>query len=105
MNEKLDNFSKVLVATSAINYLANTLWEVNNQTKTTLHLYPAEKHIFEHGIKYKDEVLAETVKKLGQIMEELGECLNSCDASCEIDNRVTTPAFDIVLRGKDSVEE
>lgn len=102
--EKLDSFSKIIVATSAINYMANSLSTVNQQVKMVAHLRPEEKHIFEDGIKAKDEALADAVKKLGEIMEELGNCINNCDAICEIDERVTKEAFAIILHGKDDVE-
>lgn len=98
--EKLDSFSKIIVATSAINYMANSLSTVNQQMK----MIPDEKGYHADGIKQKDELLNSVVNKLGDIMEELGNCINNCDAICPIDERVTSEAFAIILHGKDDVE-
>lgn len=102
--EKLDNFSKIILATGTINYLANQVYSVNQQMKQVVHASPANKPIFEEGIKHKDEVLENAIVRLKIIMEELGNCLNNCDAVQPIDVRVMTAPFDILCNGKDDVE-
>lgn len=49
--EKLDALSKIIVATSAINYMANSLYSTNQQIKQLMHSSPSEAHIFENGVK------------------------------------------------------
>ncbi len=104
--KKLDSFSKIIVATSAINYMANQLSAVNEQVKmiAATHKGGGDMGVFEDSINAKDEALAEAVKKLGEIMEELGNCINNCDATCRIDERVTKEAFNIIVHGKDNIE-
>ncbi len=80
--------------------MANSLSIVNLQMK----MIPDEKGYHLQGIKEKDELLNAVVNKLGAIMEELGNCINNCDAICPIDVRVTNEAFQIIIQGKDDVE-
>lgn len=103
--EKLDDLSKILLATGAINYMANALHSVNNTMKIVIHQNPKEKEVFEAGIKHKDELLKRTVSTLGQLMEYLGECMNAHDCICEIDVRATKEAFNIIVHKNDDVSE
>ncbi len=73
--------------------------------KAVVHATPENSAVFEEGIKEKDAILEETVKKLGIIMEDLGNLINNCDAISPIDERVTKPAFDIIVHGKDDVNK
>ena len=102
--EKLDPQSKILLATGAINYLANQLHSLNKQMKMAVHLRPECKDIFEDGIKNRDEILENSIVRLKIVMEELSDCLNDCDAVQAIDVKVVTPAFDVLVHGKDSLE-
>lgn len=104
-NEKLDSLSKILVATSAINYMANTLFSVNQQMRQVVHLKPELEKVHGSGMDYRDSLLANTVVKLGQIMEELGNCMNEQDCISPIDVRITKEAFSIILEGNDDVEQ
>lgn len=100
----LDPLSKILVATSAINYLSNALYSVNKDIKTIVHLNPDQREIFENSILQREDVLFDTVKKLGVIMEQLGNILNDHDSICKIDRRITDEAFKIIIHGKDNIE-
>jgi len=96
---KLDNFSKILLATSTINYLASSLDSVTKQIQSL-----KEDDVFAYRIHTSNEILNNAVISLGQIMEALGEGLNNMDSVCPIDERVTSPAFDIIIHGKDDTE-
>lgn len=97
---KLDSFSKILLATQSINYMANIAHSVNQQIKGI----PDPQGIFKPGIKHRDELLKLVVSKLGEVMNELGHCLNNADSVSPIDERITKQAFDIIIHGKDNVE-
>lgn len=104
-NEKLDSLSKVLVATSAINYMANTLYSANQQMKYVVGLHPEEGKAHVDGITHRDEVLSQAVKGLADIMEELGNCMNEHDCISPIDVRITKEAFSVIIKGQDDVEQ
>lgn len=100
MEEKLDSISKILIATGTINYLANLMFLLNKEMKMLV----GKNEIHTEGIVEKDKLLENTVKKLGEIMEELGDCLNKYDAVMPIDERITSEAFKI-MHGDDSVNK
>lgn len=100
--EKLDDFNKILIATAQINYMASAIHGVNVQMKMT---GLAKEKVHAPGVKEKDRLLAETVKTLGEVMEDLGNYMSGADCICPIDVRVTTPAFEIIIHGKDDVEK
>lgn len=100
MQEKLDSLSKILVATGAINYMAAQIYTVNDQMK----FIPDKDGIHKEGIRVKDEVLAQAVIKLSEIMEDLGDLINAHDCISPIDEYITTPAFDIIVQGNDDVD-
>lgn len=99
--EKLDLQSKILVATGAINYLSNSIFTLNEQIRTIANK-SSEKFLLEE-IEKREEILVESVKQFGVIMENLGNCLNDCDGVCEIDSRITEEAFKIIVLGKDKI--
>lgn len=101
MSQKLDNISKIMLATGSINYMATAINSVNEQIK----MVPDPEGYHKEGIETRDQLLARTVKRLGNIMEELGNLMNNQDCIAPIDVRATTPAFEIILHGKDDVEE
>lgn len=105
--EKLDSLSKIMLATGAINYMAVSIDSVNEQIKMTKLAYKGKEKEFDdihgEGIQSRNEVLAETVKELGAIMEKLGNLINNQDALCPLDQYVTTPAFNVIVQGKDDV--
>jgi hypothetical protein len=97
---KLDNFSKILIATGQINYMAASIDGVNQQIKTI----PDPENIHSAGIKEKDEVLSDTVDGLAAILENLGDLINGHDCICHIDTRVARVPFEILLHGQDDTE-
>lgn len=102
--EKLDQLSKVLIATGAINYLFAQVYDVNKSMKIIVSKNPDQRKIFEESILQKEDVLFSTLKKLAEVMEGLGNILNAHDSICPIDDRATREAFEIIVHGKDNVE-
>lgn len=100
IENKLDNLSKILLATQTINFLAATMYTLNMQMKTI----PDEKGYHADGINLKDETLEWAVTHLAEVMEVLGNVLNGCDAVTPIDQKITQAAFDIIVRKQDDVE-
>jgi hypothetical protein len=114
MNEpqRLDSMSKILLATSTINYMANTLNDVISNYKMiiTVNSTPDSpqtefsKNVMAEGLKEKEDFIAEMVKKLSGVVEELADYLNGADMVCEIDQRINNVPCEILLLGKDLVE-
>lgn len=100
--ERLDELSKILVATSAINYMANTLYILNHQNKIVRHQHKMNE--LNGVISNIDTSLNNAINKLKDAMEDLGGCINSIDATTPIDIRVTKEAFEIISHGNDLVE-
>lgn len=98
---RLDSFSKILLATGQINYMAASMHAVNEQMK----FIPDEKKIHAEGIAERDIMLAEVVSDLMPIMEKLADLLNNRDCVCAIDERVSKVPFEILIDGKDECEE
>ena len=101
MDNKLDSFSKIMLATGAINYMANCINSVNEQIK----FVPDPDQVHSEGIKQRDAILFDTWGKLGDIMEELGNLMNDHDCISPIDVRATKAAYDIIVHGKDDVNK
>lgn len=97
--ERLDSFSKILIATAQVNYMAAAINGVNEQIK-----FLKDNPFHQEGIKQRDAILAQTEDKLSDIMEDLGNYMNNNDCLTKIDERVTTVAFNIIQRGMDEVE-
>ena len=100
MSQKLDAFSKILIATGQINYMAASINGVNEQMK----FIPDKDGIHKDGIKAKDDLLDEVVEKLGLIMEDMGNLINSHDCICTIDERVGKVPFEIIVHKMDDTE-
>ena len=100
MEEKLDSFSKILIATGQINYMASSINSVNMQIKTVSD----DKGTFKHRIDQRDKALADAVCKLGEVMEDLGDLINVQDCISPIDERVSNVPFEIIIHGKDEIE-
>ena len=110
--EKLDSVSKIIVATSAINYMANIISSLNaDMGKVLLSMAAADKHFAEpdykksilNDIEERRELLKSVVNRLGSIMVDLDNCLNNCDGTMPIDERITKTAFEIIVHGNDTV--
>jgi hypothetical protein len=110
MTQKLDSFSKILMATGAINYMAASIDSVNTEIKMMRPTYNKAipdmnfEDVHGKGIEARDEILAETVVKLSAIMEELGNLINGQDALCAVDIFATKAAFEVVVHGHDDTE-
>jgi hypothetical protein len=101
MTEKLNNLSKILIATGQINYMASSIYDVNQQMKFS-GLDKKDAH--KEGVEAKDELLEDVVERLAGIMEDLGNLINAHDCVCHIDERVSKVPFEIVVHGMDDVE-
>jgi hypothetical protein len=97
MTQKLDSFSKILLATVTINYLASMLDGVNSDMK----FIPDPDKVHAEGIQKRQVALENAVEKLKEVMNELGDAM---DAVCPIDEYVTEPAFNVLCHGHDNVE-
>lgn len=93
--QRLDNFSKIILATGTINYLASSIEGVNAQMKMI------KGDGFKELTGKLDDDLEKATKLLTEVMEVLG---NSLPETCSIDQYVTTPAFMVVMHGHDEVE-
>lgn len=100
MTEKLDSFSKILVATGQINYLASCINSVN----TAIKMIPDEKGVHTDSIKDRDDILTEAADKLAAIMEDLADLMNDQDFAQTIDVRLTKAPFGVLLHGMDETE-
>ena len=101
MSQKLDSLSKILIATGQINYMAASIDSVNEQIK----MIPDKQGFHADGIKERDELLAKVVTKLGAIMEDMGNLINSQDCICHIDVRVSKVPFEIIIHRMDDTEK
>lgn len=104
MSEKLNDFSKILLATSAINYMASQIDSVNKEMKAVQMGVPKHAEAIQSNIDYRNGVLLGSVQKLAEIMNELGDCMSNNDIVMPIDEKITTPAFDIIVHGEDAIE-
>lgn len=105
MSSKLDDFNKILLATGAINYLSSSIYGVNENMKYLLNSdIPVDKTLKE-GIDIRNTLLSDTVTKLYEVMEELGEYMNGYDCISPVDIRATNEAFKIVSGEHDNIEE
>jgi hypothetical protein len=102
MSQKLDSFSKILIATAQINYMAASIDSVNEQIKFS---GLASEVVHNEGVNERDDILRETVTDLAAIMEKLGNLINNHDCLCAIDERVAKVPFEIIVHGKDDTEK
>lgn len=98
--ERLDSFSKILLATQSINYMANIINKTCQELKSlSLHDETAKELIEE-----QTALLGDTVDELTVIMNKLGNYMNATDCISPIDTKITDAAFEIIMRGKDEME-
>ncbi len=100
MTQKLDTFSKIILATGSINYLASMVEGVNSEMKMTPG-FMSEGSVHKEGVDKRDKDMDEALALLEQVMGKLG---NSLEEQCAIDIYVTTPAFNVLIHGHDDVE-
>lgn len=98
-DEKLDSFSKILLSTHAIIYMANQIHQVNEQLK----MVPSKDPILIGCVGKADSFLKETSELLSKMMEDVGEFINDNDIGMPIDSKVMSPIFKI-MQGEDNVE-
>lgn len=106
MSQKLDNFSKILLATGQINYMASSIDGVTSDIRSLSRdpkYDPRGWH--KSRAEANDRVLGETVRKLAKIMEEMGNYINACDIICPLDERVAKVPFEIVISEMDDTEK
>ena len=112
MIEKLDWFSKTLLATSTINFMASTLNTINEECKVAL--IPENRILEDNGLSRKileelvgdqDKKLEELVDELAAIVKNLGTYLHNKDAVCAIDARIYKAPSEILLQRKDEVDD
>lgn len=96
--ERLDQFSKILLATQALQYMSHCIFSTNVQLDGVDHA-SAVRVVSRHK-----KVLDDVAKGLGKLMEEVGEYINGSDMICPIDERITAEAFKVVVHGKDLVD-
>ena len=102
--EKLDSFNKILLATGSINYMASAINGVKEQVKMIPKIDEdidnTNKGIVERG----EAILNDALSKLSEVMESLGNYMSGEDCICPIDVYATTPAFNIIMHGKDDTD-
>lgn len=94
--EKLDNFSKILLATQTINYLSGCL------DRVTLSLAPIKDDSVIELRERNEKMLKSMAEKTADLCNELGDFMNAIDCVCPIDERIVKPAMDII-NGADDV--
>lgn len=100
MSEKLDPLSKIIIATGQINFMSAHIHVANSQ----IRLIPDQYGFQKDGLDERNSLLNEVVENLGDIMEKLGNLINSYDMATPIDERVSEVPFDIVVHGNDDIE-
>lgn len=97
--ERLDNFSKILLATGQINFVANTLKSVINGYKTLPVTDFSKTAISDH-----EEKLAGVLGELTMTLQSLADYMNDGSMVCQIDERVSSAASEILFFDMDEVE-
>lgn len=95
-NRKLELTPKILLATGAINYMAQNIGDL----QTTAYALDGNPI----GIIQREEALTEALSHLLEAMEVLGNYMNASDAQCTLDGLILDPAFQVLLQGKDEPE-
>lgn len=111
--QRLDNMSKILLATSTINYMANTINGVSGDYRLILSVNSAPestiseifKKATEDDLVAQQNFLSDMTARLSGIVEEFADYINSKDMICQIDQRINSVPCDILLLGKDLVDE
>ena len=105
VNNKLSPISKILLATGQINYIANVINSSNEQIKMIPFPPNMNSNVYIESIKERDDILQQTWQKLSKIMEDLADLQNNQDMTFDIDERIGRGIFDILLCGKDDIED
>lgn len=103
---KLDPYSKILLATQTINFLASNINSVMNDYAwlSTVN-EPASAERLRNSAKQKKDLLEDALIGLVSVMESLADYCNDFDSITPIDIKIVKPAFDVLVHGEDLVEE
>ncbi|MES2733590.1 MAG: hypothetical protein V4714_17735 [Bacteroidota bacterium] len=101
---RLDAFSKILLATQTINYLANNVNAVIQDIKTIAFRDQIHAVQLENSFTAKEMYLSGIVDDLVEIMNDLGDFCNGGDMVMPVDEKATENAFRI-LNEDDSAEQ
>ena len=101
---RLDPFSKILLATQTINYLANNVNAVIQDIKTIAPRDPKHGEQLEKSFLAKEAYLDLVAAGLVGIMNDLGDFCNGGDMVTPVDEKATENAFHI-LNEDDSAEQ
>ncbi|MBO9151892.1 hypothetical protein ACFOTA_06715 [Chitinophaga sp. GCM10012297] len=93
--EKLEHLHKIQLATSAIDYMS---------TKIQLSMMSFAGSSYGELAKRHAEKLEEITEQLKPILNNLGDFLNNHDMTDSLDERITEPAYDILIHGNDTAE-
>ena len=113
--ERLDAVSKALLACHAITHMLCSLQGVminstwleharNKDPKANEGIGSVFTRTLREGIESKEKFLEDTVSKLADIADEVGEFMAGGDMVTEIDIRILRPFAEIVGEGLDEVE-
>lgn len=97
-NEKLDDFSKIVLATSSIAYMAS---QINRVILSTPNPPDAAT---EYNLEEGRDLLTFSLQRLIPIMNALATHLNDAGIARHIDERATSPAFEVCVYGFDETE-
>lgn len=100
--EKLDSFSKILLATGAINYMAASL---NSVTQQIAFIPKNVSETAAESVIRNNAELDKVLVALKDTMENFGNFMDGIDCVCPIDVRIYEVPFDIILHGNDNVED
>jgi len=62
-------------------------------------------NVIKEGLESKNEMMTDTLKRLCDTIEELGNYLDGHDIVCAIDQRVYDTPLDILLHGKRAIKD
>lgn len=92
----LDSLSKILLATSSINYMANIIASTQGEIERIIRAVPESATVHQDSVVNFQSALDDAIMKLTDIMNDLGNCLNESGATSSIDSHVTSASFDIL---------
>jgi hypothetical protein len=107
MEAQLDYFNKILLATFQINYMASSLNGSNQEmmmVKALVERKEGDGSIMANRIEQNFGTLKLALAGVVDVMEHLADYMNENDTVMPIDERISKPAFDILVHGKDEVE-
>jgi len=102
MSEKLDNQSKILLATAQIAFMTKT---IESARVNLISGSPEKDSVPGKLAADHEEFLNSIVAELSVLMEEIGDHMNGHDMICRIDERISAAPFAILVHGQDDVEE